>query len=135
MSIARKSAQTLAAHLLVLVQGLVLTPIVIKVAGAETYGGYVIVLTYLGVIAGISSLGVSTSLVSLRLPLMWASRKIRNAASDSEYDALSELRVGRAANRMLRAAMALELAGIRAGLRFPVGGSRLVVARKARSEA
>jgi O-antigen/teichoic acid export membrane protein len=61
MSIARKSTQTLLAHLLVYAMGLVLTPIVIKVSGTEAYGGYVLVVSYLGIIFGISSLGFGVS--------------------------------------------------------------------------
>lgn len=61
MAIAKKSLQTLAAHMLVFAQGLVLTPIVIKVVGTESYGGYVLITTYLGVVVGVSSLGVGIS--------------------------------------------------------------------------
>jgi O-antigen/teichoic acid export membrane protein len=52
---AAKTAQTLAAHLLIFAQGLVLTPVIIKVAGLEIYGGYILLLSYLGIIFGISS--------------------------------------------------------------------------------
>ncbi len=61
MSAARKTAQTLAGHLLIFVQGLVLTPIVIKVAGAETFGAYVLLISYMGIMYGISSMGVGVS--------------------------------------------------------------------------
>ena len=61
MSAARKTAQTLAGHLLIFVQGLVLTPSVIKVAGAETFGAYVLLISYMGIMYGISSMGVGVS--------------------------------------------------------------------------
>ena len=48
-------------HLLVFVLGLSLTPIVIKVSGPETYGAYILFLSFMGTIFGISSMGVGTS--------------------------------------------------------------------------
>lgn len=61
LSATRKTAQTLAGHLLVFVQGLVLTPVVIKVAGPETFGGYVLLISYMSIMFGISSMGVGVS--------------------------------------------------------------------------
>ncbi len=61
LSATRKTAQTLAGHLLIFLQGLVLTAIVIKVSGLETYGAYVLLLSYLGIMFGISSMGVGIS--------------------------------------------------------------------------
>ena len=61
MSATRKTAQTLGGHLLVFIQGLVLTPVVIKVSGPETYGAYILLVSYLGLLFGISSLGVGIS--------------------------------------------------------------------------
>lgn len=55
MSIKAKTAQTLVAHLLVFAQGLVLTPVIIKYAGPVVYGGYILLLSYLGIMFGISS--------------------------------------------------------------------------------
>jgi SAM-dependent methyltransferase len=69
-----------------------------------------------------------TSFVSLLLPLMWLSRRLRDAAGDG--DASSELRAGKALDAILSAVMGLERTMIRGGLRFPVGGSLLMVARK-----
>jgi SAM-dependent methyltransferase len=66
----------------------------------------------------------TTSFVSLQLPLMALSRRKKDVSS-------AELEVGPGANRVLGAAMALERGLIRAGLRFPAGGSLLVVAHKA----
>ena len=61
MSATRKTAQILAGQLLIFVQGLVLTPIVIKVSGPETYGAYILLLSYMGIMFGISSMGVGIS--------------------------------------------------------------------------
>ena len=48
-------------HLLVFIQGLLLTPVVIKVSGPETYGAYILLMSYIGLMFGISSLGVGIS--------------------------------------------------------------------------
>jgi SAM-dependent methyltransferase len=65
----------------------------------------------------------ATSFVTLLLPLMALSRRRRQVSS-------AELEVGRAANRVLGAAMALERGLIRAGVPLPAGGSLLAVAHK-----
>jgi len=70
----------------------------------------------------------TTSFVTLLLPLMVLSR-LRQRAPEG-FDASSELRVGRAVNRVLGAVMALERRVLEAGLTLPAGGSLLVVARK-----
>lgn len=77
--------------------------------------------------AGFSVL-FETSFVSLLLPLMWLSRVGRDRVDAS--DPLSGLRIGGGANRLLLSVMRSEAALIRAGARFPFGGSRLLVARK-----
>jgi SAM-dependent methyltransferase len=69
-----------------------------------------------------------TSFVSLLLPLMWLSRY--RGKTDEQQDPLRELRIGQIANRMLGAVMALERGFIRSGVRFPFGGSRLLVAKR-----
>ena len=38
-----------------------LTPIVINVSGAETFGAYILLMSYVGIIFGISSMGVGVS--------------------------------------------------------------------------
>ena len=73
MSVAKKSTQTLVGHLLVFAQGLVLTPLIIKVAGTETYAWYVLLASYLSIMVGISSFGVGINakrwfLVIMHLP-------------------------------------------------------------------
>jgi SAM-dependent methyltransferase len=69
-----------------------------------------------------------SSFVSLLLPLMYLSR-IRKQDLDA-FDPLAELRIGNLANRMLLFVMRMEGLLIRSGIRMPVGGSRLLVARK-----
>jgi SAM-dependent methyltransferase len=70
----------------------------------------------------------TTSFNSLLLPLMWLSRVARKSAAD--VDMLDELRIGRASNALLSAVLALEFGLVRAGVRWPAGGSRVLVARK-----
>ncbi|MDP2067236.1 MAG: class I SAM-dependent methyltransferase [Burkholderiaceae bacterium] len=70
-----------------------------------------------------------TSFVSLLLPIMMASRRLR-AADDEHYDPLTELRIDGFTNVLLEKVMTIERLAIRAGLNFPVGGSLLLVARK-----
>jgi SAM-dependent methyltransferase len=69
------------------------------------------------------SLRYCTSFVSLLLPVMWWSRK-GSGGSRNEY------RIAPWLNRLLRLAMSMEFAMIRMGLRFPTGGSLLLIAQK-----
>jgi hypothetical protein len=73
----------------------------------------------------------SGSFVSLLLPLMWLSRSMANRGSNTEHDAMAELRIGKLMNLMLKAVMHVEMGLISIGVRFPAGGSRFLVARKA----
>lgn len=70
----------------------------------------------------------STSFVSLLLPLMFLSR--RRKSENPELDVGRELRLGPVTNSSLRAVMGAESLILAAGLTLPVGGSRLVVARR-----
>jgi 2-polyprenyl-3-methyl-5-hydroxy-6-metoxy-1,4-benzoquinol methylase len=74
----------------------------------------------------------STSFNSLLLPLMIASRMamILKARSGGGLEPLSELRAADWINRALSAVLRLEVALTSAGIRWPVGGSRLVVAQR-----
>lgn len=72
---------------------------------------------------------MQTSFVSLLLPAMFASRLAqRNAPADS--DAMAELRLPTLINRTFEGVMNVERQLIRLGMRFPAGGSLLLVARK-----
>lgn len=68
----------------------------------------------------------STSFVSLLLPLMFLSRRRKSL----EPDAGRELRLGPAVNASLRSVMGIEGLILATGLTLPVGGSRLVVAKR-----
>ena len=72
---------------------------------------------------------MATSFVSLLLPLMMVSRLLRHAPR-TDYDVLAELRVGRVTNFLLEAVLTLERALIAIGVRFPAGGSLLVIAQR-----
>lgn len=72
----------------------------------------------------------STSFVTLLLPVMLLSRLARHKATDSEYDAFNELRINPVLNKILEIFMKVDLFLIRLGIDLPLGGSRLVVARK-----
>ena len=70
----------------------------------------------------------STAFMSLLLPLMWISRKTRRISTDA--DLLDELRIGRVTNAVLAGILAVEFMLVRLGIRWPMGGSRIVVAQK-----
>jgi SAM-dependent methyltransferase len=73
----------------------------------------------------------STSYNMALLPLMLASRIFmqRRAARGEAFDELRELKIGRAANAVLRTILRGEVALSSRGVRWPFGGSRIVVAR------
>lgn len=70
----------------------------------------------------------STSFVSLLLPLMALSR--RRMKTGKPNDAMAEFRIPVWLNSALAAALTVERTAILAGANFPIGGSRLVVARR-----
>lgn len=73
----------------------------------------------------------STSFVTLPLPAMMLSRR---ASQDlSKFDPVAELTVPAPVNAALETALRLEHIAIRAGVSLPVGGSRLVVARRSKT--
>lgn len=75
----------------------------------------------------------STSFVSLLLPALLLSR--REGAGDKAFDPLAEFRIPNVLNRALGAVLAIERLLVQMGINFPMGGSRLVVARKRSSRA
>ena len=75
------------------------------------------------------SIVMMTSFVSLLLPLMLLSRRLMRKPA-AGYDVLAELRVGRVANFLLESVLAVERGLIRLGVRFPAGGSLLLVAKR-----
>lgn len=73
----------------------------------------------------------ATSFVSLLLPLMWAMRSLGTSGTEMQDQmAAAGLAIGKFSNKLLSAAMAVERALIDLGIRFPFGGSLLMLARR-----
>ena len=72
----------------------------------------------------------TTSFVSLLLPAMLASRLGKRGPAAADDDIFSEFRISRALNAALLAMMRVELFLVRLGIRFPLGGSRILAAYK-----
>ncbi|MDM0122293.1 class I SAM-dependent methyltransferase [Variovorax arabinosiphilus] len=72
----------------------------------------------------------STSFVSALLPAMMASRLARRKSPGQAFDPVAEFNIPPWLNATLETILGLERGLIRAGVRLPIGGSRLVVARK-----
>jgi SAM-dependent methyltransferase len=72
----------------------------------------------------------STSFVTTLLPAMMVSRLFQNKSSDIKFDSSAELKIHPWLNWFFLKILSLEMSLIRIGFNFPVGGSRLVVARK-----
>lgn len=70
----------------------------------------------------------STSFVSLLLPAMLAAR--RKTRGSTEFDPQKELRLPKWLDKIFEATLRTELALTKAKLSLPVGGSRLLIARK-----
>jgi SAM-dependent methyltransferase len=71
----------------------------------------------------------STSFISALLPLMLLSRMTKKTVP-KDFDHRAELRMNPTLNLVLEQILALERSGIKAGVNYPVGGSRLLIARK-----
>ncbi len=72
----------------------------------------------------------STSFVTILLPAMMISRFLQKKVSDKKFDATAELKLSPWVNELFSRLLGAELALIQMGVNFPIGGSRLVVARK-----
>lgn len=72
----------------------------------------------------------STSFVSTLLPAMYLSRLLKRNKMDVSMDAMAELRINPILNRIFEWMLNFELALIRVGVALPLGGSRLLIARK-----
>jgi SAM-dependent methyltransferase len=73
---------------------------------------------------------LSTSFVSTLLPLMYLSRLLKRNKMDVSIDAMAELRINPILNKLFESVLNFELALVRIGVPLPVGGSRLLIARK-----
>lgn len=73
----------------------------------------------------------TTSFVSLLLPFMWISRRLRQIDCKIRlFDPLAELKINPFVNWLFGIVMKLERIMIRFGVKFPFGGSLLLIARK-----
>lgn len=72
----------------------------------------------------------STSFVSSLLPAMLASRMLQKTVPVKDIDATAELRISPWLNWLFKTVLTLEILIIQCGINFPLGGSRLIVARK-----
>jgi trans-aconitate methyltransferase len=72
----------------------------------------------------------STSFVSTLLPAMYLSRLLHRNKTDMTMDDVAGLRVNPILNKIFEWLLDFELALIHVGISLPVGGSRLLVARK-----
>ena len=68
-----------------------------------------------------------TSFVSLLITLMWLSRL---RASNANYNSMDELQIPNWLNRLLEMVMCFELKLLKIGIKFPFGGSLLLLAKK-----
>jgi SAM-dependent methyltransferase len=73
----------------------------------------------------------STSFVSILLPAMIISRFFRQRKREKEFDATAELEISPLLNAFFLKLLSVEFFFIKMGLSLPVGGSRLLVAKKA----
>jgi len=71
----------------------------------------------------------STSFVTSLLPAMMFSRAL-NKNNAENYDAMAELKINTFFNKVFYLLMKIEIYGIRVGLNYLIGGSRLIIARK-----
>lgn len=71
----------------------------------------------------------STSFVTSLMPTMMLSRILQKRKRET-FDPASELKVNAFMNKVFKGIMALDLAGIKLGINYPVGGSRFIVAKK-----
>ena len=72
----------------------------------------------------------STSFITGLLPLMAASRFANRKVSVENLDPIAEYKISPFVNSILLGALRLEQLLIRAGVNLPLGGSRLIIARK-----
>lgn len=71
----------------------------------------------------------SSSFVTSLLPAMMLSRVLQRGKT-KDFDPAKELRINAALNRIFYRLMSLDIFGIKLGMDYPLGGSRLIVARK-----
>lgn len=72
----------------------------------------------------------STSFVSMLLPAMYLSRLFQRDKKGMSMDAMAELRINFILNNIFEWILSFERGLIRLGVNMPIGGSRMLVARK-----
>ena len=72
----------------------------------------------------------TSSFVSILLPLQYMSRWRKRSGREAGFDPHAELKMGSGLNRLLLTMMNLERTVIERGVRLPVGGSLLLVAKR-----
>ncbi|HWW04943.1 class I SAM-dependent methyltransferase [Collimonas sp.] len=72
----------------------------------------------------------STSFVSSLLPALFTSRLVQKLSTKKNVDPTAELRISPWLNRIFEKLLDAEIVMIQKGINLPVGGSRLIVARK-----
>lgn len=72
----------------------------------------------------------STSFVSSLLPAMFVSRMLQKRRSRESTDATAELKISTWLNYLFEKMLKAEIGLIRGGVNLPIGGSRLIVAKK-----
>jgi SAM-dependent methyltransferase len=72
----------------------------------------------------------SSSFVTLLLPIMLASRMSNRMSEAARNDPMREVRIGSLANRIGSVAMGADRILIKAGIDLPIGGSRIIAARR-----
>ncbi len=72
----------------------------------------------------------STSFITALLPAMAVSRLLQKQTASANFDATTEFKIAPWLNAVLFQLLSVERGMIRAGINFPMGGSRLVVAKK-----
>jgi SAM-dependent methyltransferase len=102
-------------------------------SASDEYAGHVRRYTRGEMLAKLAAAGFTpllvTSFVSLLFPALVLARR-RHRHVDAGYDPGAELAVGRVLNGLLEGALDLERQLVRLGVRFPFGGSLLVVVQK-----
>lgn len=72
----------------------------------------------------------STSFVTTLLPAMFISRMVQRLNS-KKFNPIAEFKIHPLLNRTFEQLLIFELVGIKLGMNYPIGGSRLIVAQKA----
>lgn len=72
----------------------------------------------------------TSSFNTLLLPFMLLSRNLKKKSKHENIDVLDELRIPSAINFVLKSVLNVEVMLTKLGVRWPIGGSRLILARK-----